>query len=434
MKKALEASRGSLWMVTSAALVALTGELIRVLGTRCDWRVATAGRALLGFLFALAIARASGVKLVANGPPAMWARSLSGTAGMFCNYYAFSHLPTGTALELTASYPIWLTLFSGVMVRRFPAWSTWVGVLLGGAGIALVQRGELGGSAMGVAAALAAAVFAAISMLSIARSGGVDPRAIVVHYSATTAIVALLWVAIAALVGVPVDARGLLGAWPLAAMFAIALLGTLGQFALTRAYSLGPARLMAVLSNTRVAFAVGLDWVLFGLAPQAATAAGVGLIVVPAAWLAYRSGRRISGAADPTVAAAIAAAERQTSCEFRVALDPDAPAAGLDGRARAAFDELGMTATAARNGVLVYIAQGARRVVLVGDVGVTAALEGAAVQGIARQASDVLEVGDRARAAVLALELLAEALAPAFPWAEGDTNELPDEVHLVDPV
>ena len=111
------------------------------------------------------------------------------------------------------------------------------------------------------------------------------------------------------------------------------------------------------------------------------------------------------------IVAAIAAAEKGTSGEIRVHLTRHAPK-DLEARALRRFHLLGMTKTAERNGVLIYIAPRARVFRILGDT----AIHEKCGEGFWKEV------------VVAGVELVGVVLARHFPRLAKDQNELPDEV------
>ena len=134
---------------------------------------------------------------------------------------------------------------------------------------------------------------------------------------------------------------------------------------------------------------------------------------------------------------AIAAAELQTSGEIRFHLERDVPAkAPVDGdpylQARRIFDKLGMHQTAARNGVLVYMAVRSRKFAVVGDEELhtrvgddfwTDVVETMAGHFAKDRFAEGIEAG---------VGLIGEKLREHFPYQDDDVNELPDEISYGD--
>jgi len=90
-------------------------------GEHCDWQLVVVARASLAFLFAVIIAKASGVKLVLFGPRTLWVRSLAGSASMLSNFYALAHLPVSDTLTLMNTSPIWVTVLLWLVFGQRPS-------------------------------------------------------------------------------------------------------------------------------------------------------------------------------------------------------------------------------------------------------------------------------------------------------------------------
>ena len=134
------------------------------------------------------------------------------------------------------------------------------------------------------------------------------------------------------------------------------------------------------------------------------------------------------------IAAAVAAAERETSGEIRVHLERRLPRGAQPGdalpRATEIFTRLGMQATADRNGVLIYLAVEDHQLAIAGDAGVHARVGDEYWQRIRDAMVERLRRGE-ARAAVLhAVTEVGEVLRRFFPPRPDDRNELSDQVSL----
>ena len=126
---------------------------------------------------------------------------------------------------------------------------------------------------------------------------------------------------------------------------------------------------------------------------------------------------------------AIADAEARSSGEVRVHVargtvdDPEAAAARQ-------FEALGMTKTAERNGVLLFVAPTSQRFAVVGDQGIHERCGPDFWKDIAAAVEKDLKGGRFTDGIVKGVTRLGDALAIHFPRQAGsaDTNELPDEV------
>jgi uncharacterized membrane protein len=130
---------------------------------------------------------------------------------------------------------------------------------------------------------------------------------------------------------------------------------------------------------------------------------------------------------EARVVAAIRAAERATTGEVRVHIDDHCDGEPLE-QARRNFASLGMTATAARNGVLIYFAALDHKFAIVGDEGIHAVVGGEFWDALRDRLAARLREGRHAEGIVEAVLEVGRVLAEAFPAAADDRNELPDAV------
>ncbi|MGE5599315.1 MAG: TPM domain-containing protein [Bacteroidota bacterium] len=124
---------------------------------------------------------------------------------------------------------------------------------------------------------------------------------------------------------------------------------------------------------------------------------------------------------------AIAAAEGRTSGEIRVHVES---ACGGDPvrRAQQVFAALGMDRTAARNGVLIYLAVEERRFAIIGDEGIDRVVPPGFWQETKDAMADHFRAGRFAEGVVHGVSSAGEHLARYFPREADDANELTDEI------
>ena len=124
---------------------------------------------------------------------------------------------------------------------------------------------------------------------------------------------------------------------------------------------------------------------------------------------------------------AISAAEAKSSAEIRVHVTRRVPK-DLEQRALRRFDRLGMTNTAERNGVLVYIAPRARAFRIVGDVAIHQKCGDEFWKDVASAMESRFRKGEFTEGVVLGVQLLGDALAQHFPRLDTDRNELSNAI------
>lgn len=132
---------------------------------------------------------------------------------------------------------------------------------------------------------------------------------------------------------------------------------------------------------------------------------------------------------DERIVAAIREAESRTRAEIRVHVAEDAVDDAQAAGARA-FESLGMTATAERNGVLLFVAPASRRFAVLGDRAIHercgAGFWSAAAEAMAAE----FRAGRFTEGILAGIAAVAAELARHFPRSpgDGDRNELPDTV------
>lgn len=130
---------------------------------------------------------------------------------------------------------------------------------------------------------------------------------------------------------------------------------------------------------------------------------------------------------DDRIVAAIAAAEQRTAGEIRVVVArerTDDPVTA----AQRQFERLGMTRTAARNGVLVYLCPHARTFAVIGDRGIHEKCGQQFWAELAAAMTGHFQRGDFTGGLVLGIDRAGGLLAAHFPRRPDDRNELPDTI------
>ena len=130
---------------------------------------------------------------------------------------------------------------------------------------------------------------------------------------------------------------------------------------------------------------------------------------------------------DTRLVAAIAAAESRTSGEIRVVIANEKVTDALPA-ARREFERLGMNKTAARNGVLLFIAPRSHTFAVVGDEAIHAKCGDEFWADLARIIAEHFRRHDFTTGIVAAITRTGDLLAAHFPRRPDDRNELPDAI------
>lgn len=287
MTDSARAVRPALWMLQGALAFAAMGAITSSLRNRCDWLVIALVRVVFMFTTTLMLARASGVRLVFIRPRTLWLRSLAGSFSLVCNFFAMTRLPLGDVLTLTNSYPLWIVLMSAFLLRQTPTVAEGLGVASGLIGVVLIQRPQLAGDQFASLVALAASVASALAMLGLHRLKGVDPRAIVAHFSGVASLIAGTWLAVRWDHGTIHLSRP--DPMTLIMLLGVGVTGTVGQFFLTKAYAAGAPARVSVISLIQVPFGMLFDLAIWGRSMTPLGYLGFCLVLAPTAWLTGRA-------------------------------------------------------------------------------------------------------------------------------------------------
>lgn len=124
---------------------------------------------------------------------------------------------------------------------------------------------------------------------------------------------------------------------------------------------------------------------------------------------------------------AIEKAEKNTSGEIRISAEKRCPEDPLD-RATNYFRKIGMDKTALRNGVLIYIATEDHKFAIIGDAGINQAVP-VDFWDTTKEAMLVhFKSGNIVDALITGINMAGEKLQQYFPYLDGDTNELSDDI------
>lgn len=133
---------------------------------------------------------------------------------------------------------------------------------------------------------------------------------------------------------------------------------------------------------------------------------------------------------QPRIVAAIGIAEGETSGEIRIHIQPKVRGGSIRYVAERTFERLGMTKTALRNGVLLFIASEERSFVILGDKGIHEKVPDGFWDEIAAKLTIRFKNGEFTDGIVEAITAAGHQLKTYFPRAADDVNELPDEIDV----
>ncbi|WP_425493795.1 DMT family transporter [Noviluteimonas lactosilytica] len=276
-------TRAILLMLTAVALFAVMDTLLKMLsGHYPPMQVATLrGLSSLPLVLTWAIATAGVMPLLRVRWSLHLLRGVLGIAMMASFIYALKSLPLSTTYSIFFVAPLMITALSVPFLGEKVGPRRWTAIGIGLVGVLVVLRptgeGVLSMAGLMVLVAALAYAISAITVRLLAKTDSV--QAMMVWLLALMAIGAG---ALSAHEWVPVQREH----WWLIAALGVA--GALGQYAITLAFKIGEASLIAPLEYTALVWGVCLDLAIWGVLPDNVTWIGAAIIVASGLYLLKR--------------------------------------------------------------------------------------------------------------------------------------------------
>lgn len=214
-------------------------------------------------------------------PGAHATRSFLGLGVMFLTFMALSRLPLAEATVISFSAPLFATMLSALVLREMVGWHRWSAIGIGFVGVLIaVQPSGSDLPTAGVAIGLAAALGAAVIVITLRQIGQTEGAAATVFWFNVVCLTAtalpmpfvfqvhepVVWVAL------------LLGG----------LVGGFAQIMMTSAVRYAPVSVLAPFDYVQMLWAIFWGYILFAAVPTAPTIAGAVLIAGAGYYVVWR--------------------------------------------------------------------------------------------------------------------------------------------------
>jgi len=206
-------------------------------------------------------------------------RGTMGVCAMGLGFAALARIPLADATAIGFTAPLVTVALAAVLLGETVRMYRWAAVAVGLCGVILMLWPHLGGGfdtrahMIGAICALVGAFFTAVAMTQVRRLTATETTAAIVFY----------FQALAAVAGLATAAWG----WTLPSLndagmlFAIGIIGGIGQIMLTESYRAAPASVVAPFTYSAMLWSLLLGFVLFSEIPPLLVLVG-GMIVVGA--------------------------------------------------------------------------------------------------------------------------------------------------------
>lgn len=265
-------------LVLGEGLLAVMAAMIKTLSDHLDTEVIVFARNLFGLMFLLPIIMHRGGigQLKTQNIHLHFIRAFTGVSAMFCFFYTIGHIALAEAVLVKMTVPFFLPVVGWLWLKETISTRTWLAILIGFVGVAIIMRAGTGSIDPVMWVALAGAAIMSVAKVSIRRMAGTEPAHRVVFYfglfATLISAVPLLWV--------ETRPAGQDYLW----LLAIGLVATCGQFALTNAYQMASPGQVGVYNYSAVVWAALLGWLFWGETLVITTVLGTLLIVAAGVW------------------------------------------------------------------------------------------------------------------------------------------------------
>lgn len=248
--------RAAIEAFVAAFAFATMSTLVHAFGDRIAWPVVACARIAFTFVFAIATLRATGAPIIIRGNRVLWIRSLVGTVGVFCTFYALTHMYVTDAVTIIATNPIWVMVILAVVFNHRLPWVVLFDVVLAVAGVLVMERPGFDSETFPMLVALAAAMVSATVKVCLSRLGGLPAPSVVAHHTGI-ATMATLFASVFLVDRVVLDPNFPAAGWLL--LLPIGFLGTVAQLSMTSSFGRGNTLMVTIVSLSNIAFAAAYD-------------------------------------------------------------------------------------------------------------------------------------------------------------------------------
>lgn len=265
--------RGVGWMLLCLFLFAVMDVLQKELVGRYPVTEVMFFRSLFSLVpLGVLLARSGGWRALATRRPGgHLVRSAVGAVSVACFTYAFVGMPFADVYAISFTGPLFVTALSAPLLGEAVRGRQWVAVGVGFLGVLVMLNPGAGMVSVAALVCVAGTALGALAAICVRRLAQSESNLAIVFYF-TLACGGLGGIAMLPDFVLP-DAHGL------ALMAGAGLLSTAAQLAMTQAYRLAPAAVVAPFSYSSILWAALFGALLFGETPGLATLAGTLILV-----------------------------------------------------------------------------------------------------------------------------------------------------------
>ncbi len=265
---------GSLWMLVAGIFFAIMGVCVKLGSVRYTISELVFYRSLFGFLTLWVVTAAKGLPLATSRWRKHLSRSIVGFISLLMFFYAIMALPLATAMTLNYTSPLFLAIFTAILLREPVKPLLLAALLLGFGGIVLLLNPTLDNTAwLGSVLGLLSGLFAGLAYLQVTELGrmGEPEWRTVFYFTLVCTLGSGAWMLAQPFRPVPPA--------DLALLIAMGASATLAQLSMTKAYREGDSLVVGSLAYSTVIFASLFGVLLWHETLSAGQWLAIGLVI-----------------------------------------------------------------------------------------------------------------------------------------------------------
>ena len=210
-------------------------------------------------------------------------RALAGLGATVCFFHAYRYLPLADVFGIAFAAPLFVTALSVPLLGERVGIRRWSAVSVGFLGVLIMVRPDSGIADPATLLTLVGTLCYSLTLIFIRNLGKTEPAASIVFYATCTNTVAS---------ALTLPFAWLTPDWPdLSLLVLIGLMGGVGQLAITRAFRLAPAAVVAPFDYTALPYAAALGYLIWGDAPEPIFLLGALIVIGSGLYILHRETR-----------------------------------------------------------------------------------------------------------------------------------------------
>jgi drug/metabolite transporter (DMT)-like permease len=275
--------RGAGWIIVASAIYSGQALIVKTLGQRLDPFEIAFFRCAFGLVAVIPFLYGTRGWTISGKPWMHVLRSIVGVSGMFCGFYAVTHLPLATATAISFTKPLFLIVLAVFFLGEVVRWRRWTATAVGFLGVLIVVRpgGEVFSYAMLIA--LLGSFFIADVTVLVKKLSETDRNVTILFYFGVITTI--------------VSAVPAFFVWQNPNSFEWSLLvlvgatAALGQYCSLRSFRIAEATAVMPFDYTRLLFAGLFGYLFFAEVPDRWTLLGIAVLIGSTLYIAQREMR-----------------------------------------------------------------------------------------------------------------------------------------------